>query len=204
MNIRQLITFLKPITNRNHQFEIQLVEMNKQKGSSYYREVINLNVDSKYGVYVIYNPLNNKIVYIGKSGTIKNDGTFEDQNLNGRLLASRGNTTSHKYFTSKMNQYNFKALNFYVFYTKKANPPAYIEALSLHQYFKRNSYKSLPMFNQEFGFEGYWWCTFEEDSMPTEDFTFLHGYNLSATSDLCSRVKSFSGNEGLSVRCLKD
>lgn len=57
---------------------------------------------------------------------------------------------------------------------------------------------------QEFGFEGYWWCTFEEDSMPTEDFTFLRGYNLSATSDLCFREKSLSGNEGLSVRCLKD
>ena len=150
MNINQLLTFLKPITNRNHQFEIQLDEMNKHRGSSYYRNIINNNVKSIYGVYVIFNPINDEIVYIGKGGTIKNDGTFGIQSLNGRLLATRGNTTSHKYFTSKMNKYNFKTLKFCVFYTKKANPPAYIEALSLHQYFNHNNYKSLPMFNLEF------------------------------------------------------
>jgi hypothetical protein len=42
--------------------------------------------------------------------TLKNDGTFKEQNLNGRLLASRGAqySTSHEYFKHKMNQNNYQ------------------------------------------------------------------------------------------------
>jgi hypothetical protein len=47
-----------------------------------------------------------------------------------------------------MNQYNFESLNFLVLYSSDNYPPAYIEAVSLHQFFNRNN--NLPMFNNEF------------------------------------------------------
>ncbi len=57
---------------------------------------------------------------------------------------------------------------------------------------------------KEFGSEGYWWCSYEEDCMPTESFDGLDAFTLSAYSDLCLRDHSIHGNDGLSVRCIKD
>jgi hypothetical protein len=150
MTINQLIEIINPMTNGNHQFDIHLAEMNNDRGNMYYRNTINQNVRENYGIYVVCNQINNKILYIGKGGTLKNDGTFKNQNLNGRLLASRGAqySTSYEYFKHKMNQNNLQSLRFYVIYTNVANPPAYIEAISLNQYFNENN--SLPILNDEF------------------------------------------------------
>ena len=150
MTINQLLDILNPITNDNHHFELQLVQMNNDNGNVYYRDRINNNVHQNCGVYVVCNQMNNEILYIGKGGTLKNDGTFKDQNLNGRLLASRGKeySTSYKYFKHKMNQHNLEVVKIYVIYTNMNNPPAFIEAISLKHYFNINN--SLPLLNDEF------------------------------------------------------
>ena len=136
--------------NGNHQFDINLAQMNNQTGSQYYRQIINQNVLNSLGIYIVCDQINNKILYIGKAGTLKNDGTFKEQKLNERLLASRGTqyTTSHKYFMHKMNQNNLQILRFYIFYSNQNIPPAYMEAAVLYNFYNIN--KCLPLLNDEF------------------------------------------------------
>jgi hypothetical protein len=150
MRIDQLLDILNPFTNDNQHFILNLVEMNNDNGNVYYKNSINKNVNQNYGVYVVCNKMNNEILYIGKAGTIKNDGSFKDQNLNGRLLASRGNkySSSYKYFKHKMNQHNIEIIEIYAIYTNMNNPPAFIEAFSINHFFNLN--KRLPLLNDEF------------------------------------------------------
>jgi hypothetical protein len=150
MTINQVIEIVNPLINGNHQFDIDLAEMNNQNGSQYYRQIINHNVQGSYGIYLVFDQINNEILYIGKGGTLKNDGTFKEQNLNGRLLASRGAqySTSHEYFKHKMNQNNYQILRFYIFYSNQNIPPSYLESILLYNFYNINN--CLPILNNEF------------------------------------------------------
>ena len=44
-----------------------------------------------------------------------------------------------------MTDYNIKAMDFFVMISKQGEPPAYIEALLLYHFYKKN--KRLPKFN---------------------------------------------------------
>lgn len=149
MTLDNLLALTIPYSLGHNQFTIDLISMNNVNGKLYYETLINQNVQKKYGIYAFCNPIKNNVLYIGKGGTLKNDGTYRLQNLNGRLKAARGLfPNSFEYFKDIMNQENFKSLFFLVLYSSDNYPPAYIESVALHQYF--NLHNHLPMFNNEF------------------------------------------------------
>ena len=149
MTINNLLNLTNQLSNGCNQFSIQLDQMNSNGGVNYYNNLINLNVQLEYGIYAICDSVDQRVLYIGKGGTIQNNGTFKNQNLNGRLKAPRGRyNNSYLYFQDVMNQNNLDSLIFLVIYSTIKNPPAFIESISLHYYL--NQYNCLPMLNNEF------------------------------------------------------
>jgi hypothetical protein len=149
MTINELLILINPFIQGNNQFSIDLHQMNTIGGKKYYENLINHNVLSKYGVYALCDSNEMKVLYIGKGGTVNKNRNFKNQTLNGRLKAPRGTfNNSYEYFKHIMNENDFKRLIFVVAYSDINNPPAYIEAICLHQYLKLNN--CLPIFNNEF------------------------------------------------------
>jgi hypothetical protein len=149
MIINELLNLTTPLANGSNQFTIQLANMNTKDGKQYYDNLINLHVQKNYGIYAICNSDNHQILYIGKGGTIQNDGTFKNQNLHGRLKAPRGTyNNSYLYFQNVMTENTFDSLIFLVIYSNLNNPPAYIESISLRHYLNQNN--CLPILNNEF------------------------------------------------------
>jgi hypothetical protein len=149
MTIIDLLNLTTPFANGSNQFTIELVNMNSNDGKKYYENIINLYVQLNCGIYAICDSGSQQVLYIGKGGTIQNDGTFKNQNLNGRLKAPRGAySNSYSYFLNVMLQHNFDSLIFLIIYSNPNSPPAYIESVSLLQYLSQNN--CLPMFNHEF------------------------------------------------------
>ena len=152
MTLNNLLNYTAPFSIGSNQFLINSVNMNNVNGKRYYNATINLNVLKQYGIYAFGNSLDNKLLYIGMAGTLKNDGTYKNQNLNGRLsLAERdGFPNGFEYFRNLMNTNNFESLFFLVIYTNINNPPGYfpgfVEVSSIHQFYTQNNV--LPMFNK--------------------------------------------------------
>ncbi|MDO9037522.1 MAG: hypothetical protein Q7U59_04140 [Lutibacter sp.] len=124
-------------------------------GSKIFNQKIRQNVQPKFGVYVWVDKKTSDILYIGMAGKIKTDGTLGNHSIQNRLLASRGKHKNTKkdiqtndYVRDFMNNNNIEALNFYIMYSKKEEPPAYIEALLLYKYYKKNN--KLPQLNNTF------------------------------------------------------
>jgi len=153
MTLNNLLNYTAPFSIGSNQFLINSVNMNNVNGKRYYNATINLNVLKQYGIYAFSNSLDNKLLYIGMAGTLKNDGTYKNQNLNGRLsMAPRdGFPNGFEYFRNLMNNNNFESLSFLVIYTNIINPPAcfpgFVEVSSIHQFYTQNNV--LPMFNKE-------------------------------------------------------
>ncbi len=149
MTINELLNLTTPLANGSNQFTIQLANMNANGGKQYYDNLINLHVQMNYGIYAICHSDNHQVLYIGKGGTIQNDGTFKNQNLNGRLKAPRGiYNNSYLYFQNVMTENTFDSLIFLVIYSNLNNPPAYVESISLRHYLNQNN--CLPILNNEF------------------------------------------------------
>jgi hypothetical protein len=149
MTINELLNLINPLTNGSNQFTIQSANMNTNDGKQYYDNLINLHVQMNYGIYAICNSDNHQILYIGKGGTIQNNGTFKNQNINGRLKAARGTyNNSYLYFQNIMTENTLNSLIFLVIYSNTNNPPAYIESISLRHYLNQNN--CLPILNNEF------------------------------------------------------
>ena len=110
------------------------------------------NVPNKYGVYLIYSVKDNieKIIYIGKSGTLQNDGTFKTQGIAGRLKAvGKNNIPRNIYFQDIIKEYDFDKLKFLWIVTVEENVieiPALVEAKLLQSYFDDNNV--LPLLNK--------------------------------------------------------
>lgn len=114
--------------------------------------LIQNNVPNSYGVYIIYSIENNKenIIYIGKSGTMQNNGTFKTQGIAGRLKAVGSNNIPRNiYFQDILEKYNFKKLKFLWIVTVNNSDieiPALVESKLLQLYFNDN--KVLPLLNK--------------------------------------------------------
>ncbi len=120
-----------------------------------FNEKIRNEVVKKFGVYFWVDSATNEIMYIGMAGKIKSDGTLGNHSVQNRLLASRGKDKNRKkdiqtndFVLESMNEHSIKTLKFYIMYTKTGEPPAYIEALLLYKYYKKNS--RLPKLNKSF------------------------------------------------------
>ena len=148
MNLNNLLNIAAPLTTGSINFDFLLPSMNNI-GKTYYDGLINQNVLNEIGIYVIFNPVEDCIIYVGKGGTLKTDGTFKNQKLDGRLKAPRGNfNNSFEYFKQFMNQNNYQTLHFYIFYSNQNIPPAYLEAIVLYNFYNINN--CLPILNNEF------------------------------------------------------
>ena len=156
MNIDELKEIIlayidEPIIN----FEIEKHIFAEINGREKFNQTIRENVDTKFGVYVWVDKATGEIVYIGMAGKIKTDGTLGDHSIQNRLLASRGKDKISKkdiqtndYVNTFMTNNSIDSLNFFVMYSKQDEPPAYIEALLLYKYYKKNG--NLPKLNNSF------------------------------------------------------
>ncbi len=111
------------------------------------------DVPNEAGVYVIYKLAGGKIelVYVGKSGTMNQNGTFKDQKLRKRLNNKQDGVKRQEYFESKIEKDNIDALDIYWYVTfdkKNQDLPAYVEGVLLQHYFE--VYGELPAWNKDY------------------------------------------------------
>lgn len=141
----------EPVIN----FEIEKNIFAELGGRAKFNQTIRKNVEAKFGVYVWVDKKTAEILYIGMAGKIKTDGSLGDHSIQNRLLASRGKDKVSKkdiqtndYVSNFMTQYEIDSLDIFIMYSKKDEPPAYIEALLLYKYYKKNN--KLPRLNNSF------------------------------------------------------
>jgi len=141
----------EPIVN----FEIEKTVFNEVDGRNKFNKTIRKEVEAKHGVYIWVNKKTAEIIYIGMAGRIKTDGSLVDHSIQNRLLASRGkdkisrkDIQTNDYVSEVMTQNEIDSLDIFIMYSKKDEPPAYIEALILYKYYKKNN--RLPLLNKTF------------------------------------------------------
>ncbi len=141
----------EPVIN----FEIEKNIFAELGGREKFNQTIRQNVKTKFGVYVWVNKKTAEILYIGMAGKVKTDGSLGDHSIQKRLLASRGKDKVSKkdiqtndYVSEFMIQNEIDSLDIFIMYSKKDEPPAYIEALLLYKYYKKNN--KLPRLNNSF------------------------------------------------------
>lgn len=148
MNLNNLLNITTPYIANSINFDISLTSM-INLGKTYYDGLVNQNVLNQIGIYVVLDPVEDCVIYVGKGGTLKADGTYKNQKVNGRLKAPRGKyNNSFEYFKQFMNLNNHQILRFYIFYSNQNIPPAYLEALVLYNFYNINN--CLPVLNYEF------------------------------------------------------
>ena len=101
----------------------------------------------KYGIYVIRQKNDHKVLYIGKGGTIKQDGKFKKQDIPKRLKNTRGKISCEKWFSTLFNEKGPLIIE-YIFLETKPESPALVEALLVQEYL--NEYGCLPCKNSGF------------------------------------------------------
>jgi len=115
------------------------------------------NVTDGFGVYIIYGKNNGQkcLLYIGKSGTIHNDGKLGVQGINKRLNKKQEGISRNIYFREVINGAHsgrgpFEKLQIEWFETYKegaGTPPFLVEAQLMAQYLAEN--ETLPPLNKE-------------------------------------------------------
>lgn len=108
-------------------------------------------VPNAYGVYLVYAGLQctGYPIYIGKSGTMKQDGSWKTQGLAGRLVARQGQTSRDVFFQNVMRERGYEALAFLWFVThdgKRGLLPCLVEAQLLQRYYEQKCH--LPLLNE--------------------------------------------------------
>lgn len=156
MTIEEIKNLLEPyISEPMIHFTVEKQIFLEDDGREVFNKKIRQNIEKRFGVYIWLETTTNEIVYIGMAGKVKTDGTPSDHSVQKRLLASRGkdkvtkkdiqtNDYVHKYMVEN----DVESLDFYVMYSKTGEPPAYIEALLLYMYYKKNN--RLPKLNNSF------------------------------------------------------
>ncbi|MHB1238568.1 MAG: hypothetical protein ACYCY7_13510 [Gallionella sp.] len=110
-------------------------------------------VSDKYGFYVISSTTlaGHEIIYIGKAGTVANDGNFKKQGLRKRLKNKQGDQSRVNFFRDHSEKNNLSGLNFEWFVTfddddkSIAVLPVLAEAQLLQAYFSEQG--RLPELN---------------------------------------------------------
>lgn len=110
------------------------------------------NVPDGYGAYIIYanEKKEENIVYIGKGGTIKNDGKYECQQLRQRLNNQQDGMRREEFFKAKLSESDNIHKLIIEWYIIKDNffIPAFLEALFIQLYYSK--YHKLPLWNRSF------------------------------------------------------
>lgn len=111
------------------------------------------NVPNEPGVYYVLKVINgnSELVYIGKSGSMLQNGNFKDQLLLKRLNNKQDGVRRQDYFEDKFMSEDIEALNFYWYVTvddENKDLPAYVEGLLMQKFYEVNG--CLPAWNKCF------------------------------------------------------
>ncbi len=156
MRINELLELIEPYIEKPvTEFAVVKQMFADVNGRRKFNKTIRDKVENKFGVYIWVNIRTDEIVYIGMAGKIKTDGSLSAHSVQKRLLASRGkdkitkkDIQTNDYVCDFMGRNNIETLNFYILYSKKGQPPAFIESLLLYNYYKKND--QLPILNKSF------------------------------------------------------
>jgi hypothetical protein len=112
--------------------------------------VAHKNVSTGYGVYIISGccETEQNIIYIGKSGTIRQDGKTKTQGIRKRLTMKQSGSYRRMFFQNVISELNLDCLHIEWFVTWSSNartPPFLAEAELLAAYL--TTYDRLPVFN---------------------------------------------------------
>jgi hypothetical protein len=107
----------------------------------------NIRQQEKHGVYVVRQQASREVLYIGKSGTIEQNGSFKGQDIPGRLTNLKGNITANQWFKTLVREKGPLTIE-YVFLTSVPKSPALVEAVLLQAYLNERS--CLPYRNKAF------------------------------------------------------
>ena len=100
----------------------------------------------KYGVYVVRQKSTNEVLYVGKGGTIDNQGSFKGQDIPGRLRNVRANNVSaNEWYAALLNETGPLLIE-YVFLGMRPVSPGLAEARLLQAYL--NDHGHLPSCNK--------------------------------------------------------
>ena len=97
-----------------------------------------------YGVYVIRQKSTGKVIYVGKSGTMCQDSSFKDEDLQERLVNREKDQSRKDVFGQRVVDYG-ELLIEYVVLKSKSLIPGYLEARLLQAYY--DDHKVLPIDN---------------------------------------------------------
>jgi len=117
------------------------------------RDAIRINnVPNDFGVYIVskISDLKESIIYIGKAGSINNDGSLKKQGIRKRLGNKQGGIARTEYFLNYMKR-NKTSLRFEWYVTFNQDLcllPSLVEAELIQKYY--NEYKKLPELNKSF------------------------------------------------------
>lgn len=139
----ETITSYKLLFPLNGQFSIS-------SGNELRSNIAEHKVPNEPGCYLIYfNAVDtSQLIYIGKAGTIKNDGSFKDQGLAKRLCAKQDGKQRSQFFQELIEQYQVQSLYFQWFVTfdgEVRTLPAKAEADLIQAYYDEFGY--LPLLN---------------------------------------------------------
>ena len=99
----------------------------------------------KYGVYIVRILDSKQIIYIGKAGSICNDGNFKRQDLQSRLKNTRGSQDSQTWFRNLVQSFGALRIT-YIVCNDRTLSPAFVETLLLQAFL--NDFECLPAKNK--------------------------------------------------------
>jgi len=105
------------------------------------------------GVYYFIRLANGmkNLVYIGKSGTIKQDGTFQDQLLRGRINNKQADKKRQVFFDEKIEEEMIDELDIFWFVTmdkENGDLPGFVEGMLMQRFFEMHG--KLPIWNKDY------------------------------------------------------
>ena len=143
MDFEELVRIASRSFPQNGSFELL-------PGQDIHKRIKENSVPDKPGVYFICGTERERcrLLQIGKAGTLRNDGSFKNQKLRGRLGAKQDGIRRQEFFQRKMSELQLDNLLFYWFVTFDRDVfiiPAKAEADLLQEYFDENGH--LPAWN---------------------------------------------------------
>lgn len=113
------------------------------------KKVKEIKLPNSFGIYIVYKNQKSyeNIIYIGKAGEIKNDGSFKNQGLLKRLTNVRNNKTANNYFKELFCDDIDKIIIEY-FETSDGIIPSFVEASLVQEYFSK--FSKLPLLNKSY------------------------------------------------------
>lgn len=107
------------------------------------------DIPNGYGAYIIRaNTADGEILYIGKSGTIKNNGDLKKQDLKKRLNNVQDNKPRADYFKENLKEnegLNELYFDWYIIDPETKILPAFLEAVLIQEYYSKH--QALPAWN---------------------------------------------------------